>query len=75
MAASKDGKFLYPLLEGALWNGDAGGTEKDDGREYLRTLEFDVANQKWTGRFWKYPLEVNSHSIGDFNMIDQSVQA
>jgi len=72
MAASKDGKFLYPLLEGALWNDAANATEKDDGREYLRILEFDVANQKWTGRFWKYPLEANGNSIGDFNMIDQT---
>ena len=24
----------------------------------------------WTGRHWKYVLEANTHSIGDFNMID-----
>ena len=41
-----------------------------DGREYLRILEFDVARQKWTGRLWKYRLEVNGNNIGDFNMID-----
>mgnify|MGYP001166031378 CR=1 FL=1 len=70
MAASPDGKFLYPLLEGALWDPATGATEKDDGKEYLRILEFDVANEKWTGRFWKYPLEQNGLSIGDFNLID-----
>ncbi len=70
MAASKDGKFLYPLLEGAKWDAATKATEKDDGREYLRILEFDVARQAWTGRFWKYPLEANGNSIGDFNMID-----
>ncbi|MCW0236220.1 MAG: esterase-like activity of phytase family protein [Ferrovibrio sp.] len=71
MAASKDGKFLYPLLEGALWDAAANGTEKGaDGKEYLRILEFDLAKTDWTGRSWKYRLEVNGNSIGDFNMID-----
>ncbi|MFC0219669.1 esterase-like activity of phytase family protein [Pseudochelatococcus lubricantis] len=70
MASSPDGKFLYPLLEGALWDAATNATEKDNGKEYLRILEFDVANQKWTGRFWKFPLEENGHSIGDFNMVD-----
>jgi hypothetical protein len=71
MAASKDGKFLYPLLEGALWDAAANGTEKGaDGKEYLRILEFDLAKSDWSGRNWKYRLEVNGNSIGDFNMID-----
>lgn len=71
MAASKDGKFLYPLLEGALWDAAANATEKGaDGKEYLRILEFDVQKAEWTGRSWKYRLEVNGNSIGDFNMID-----
>ncbi len=71
MAASKDGKFLYPLLEGALWDAAANATEKGaDGKEYLRILEFDLAKNDWSGRNWKYRLEVNGNSIGDFNMID-----
>lgn len=73
MAASKDGKFLYPLLEGALWDGAANATEKGaDGKEYLRILEFDLAKKDWSGRSWKYRLETNGNSIGDFNMIDAS---
>jgi hypothetical protein len=71
MAASPDGKFLYPLLEGALWDADKKDTEKTaDGKEYLRILEFDVVNEKWTGRHWKYVLEANGLAIGDFNMIN-----
>ncbi|WP_018261961.1 esterase-like activity of phytase family protein [Methylobacterium sp. WSM2598] len=70
MAASPDGRFLYPLLEGPLWDADAKDWEKTDGREDLRILEFDVAAASWTGRFWTYPLERNGHAIGDFNMID-----
>jgi hypothetical protein len=73
MAASPDGKFLYPLLEGPLWDTDKKDFEKTaDGKTYLRILEFDVAAEKWTGRHWKYVLEANTHSIGDFNMIDGS---
>jgi hypothetical protein len=70
MAASPDRKFLYPLLEGPLWNTDRKEWEKAEGKEYLRILEFDVAAEKWTGRHWKYILESNGHAIGDFNMID-----
>lgn len=70
MAASKDGRFLYPLLEGPLWNEAAKQWEHKDGREFLRVLEFDVAKGEWTGRSWKYALELNGNNIGDFNMID-----
>ena len=70
MAASKDGRFLYPLLEGPLWDVTAKQWEMKDGREYLRVLEFDVQKGAWTGRSWKYLLEANGNNIGDFNMID-----
>lgn len=70
MAASKDGQFLYPLLEGPLWNESSKQWEHKDGREYLRVLEFNVAKGEWTGRSWKYALEANGNNIGDFNMID-----
>jgi hypothetical protein len=70
MAASKDGRFLYALLEGPVWDEAAKATEKLDGKEYLRILEFDVAGEKWTGRHWKYVMEQNGFAIGDFNMID-----
>jgi hypothetical protein len=71
MAASPDGKFLYPLLEGPLWDAEKKDWEKTAaGKEYLRVLEFDTAAGKWTGRHWKYVLEANGNAIGDFNMID-----
>ncbi|MCB8820104.1 esterase-like activity of phytase family protein [Microvirga rosea] len=70
MAASKDGKFLYALLEGAVWDAEKKQWESLDGREYLRIVEFDVAQEKWTGRHWKYVLDQNGLAIGDFNMID-----
>lgn len=72
MAASKDGSKLYAMLEGALWNDATKSYETQDGRQYLRVLEFDVKAGQWTGRHWKYVLEANHHAIGDFNMIDEN---
>lgn len=70
MAQSPDGRFLYPLLEGPFWNAETRTYEERDGKEVLRILEFDVANEKWTGRSWFFPLEQKGNAIGDFNMID-----
>ncbi len=69
-ASSKDGRFLYPLFEGPLWDAEKKDWEKLDGKTVLRILEFSVADQKWTGRHWKYLLEPGASAIGDFNMID-----
>ncbi|MEY9363124.1 hypothetical protein ABH994_005845 [Bradyrhizobium yuanmingense] len=71
-AASKDGKFLYGLLEGPLWDADKKDWEKVDGKEASRILEFDVTAEKFTGRYWHYVFEQNGNAIGDFNMIDQA---
>jgi len=71
-AASKDGKFIYGLLEGPIFDADKKDWERVDGKEAARILEFDVAAEKWTGRFWLYPFEGNGYAIGDFNMIDTS---
>jgi len=70
LAASKDGRFLYGMLEGPLWDAAARDWEKQDGQLVLRVLEFSVAEQKWTGRHWKYVLSPGATAIGDFNMID-----
>jgi hypothetical protein len=72
MAASKDGKTLYPLIEGPVWDAAANTWEMKNGKEYLRILEFDVAKGEYTGKSWKYLLEINGNNIGDFNMIDDS---
>ncbi len=71
LASSKDGRFLYGLLEGPVWDAEKKAFEKTaEGRDYLRILEFDVAKEAWTGRSWQYVLEQNGNAIGDFNMID-----
>ncbi|MDB5574755.1 MAG: glycerophosphodiester phosphodiesterase [Tardiphaga sp.] len=69
-AASKDGKFLYGLLEGPLWDAEKKDWERVDGKEASRILEFDVASETFTGRFWHYVFENNGNAIGDFNMVD-----
>lgn len=69
MAASPDGKFLYPLLEGPLVT-ESGELEAKDGKRFLRILEFDTAKGEYTGKSYKYALDAPTNSIGDFNMID-----
>lgn len=69
-AASKDGRFIYGLLEGPLWDAEKKDLEKVDGIEAARILEFDVSTEKFTGRHWLYRFEANGYAIGDFNMID-----
>lgn len=70
LAASPDGRFLYGLLEGPIWDAAHKRLEERDGKQVLRVLEFDVAKGAWTGRHWFYPLEQNGLAIGDFNMLD-----
>lgn len=71
MALSPDGKTLYPLLEGVLWDSEKKAYEEVDGTPVLRILAFDVESEKYTGKSWFYPLEDAKHSIGDFNLIDE----
>lgn len=70
MAASPDGRFLYPMLEGPMWDPQSRSWESRDGKDVLRILEFDVQQGQYTGRSWRYPIEQAGHNIGDFNMID-----
>jgi hypothetical protein len=70
MALSPDGRFLYPMLEGPLWDATAKAWETRDGKETVRILEFDVQQASFTGRVMRYGLEQAGNNIGDFNMID-----
>jgi hypothetical protein len=64
LAGSPDGRMLYPMLEGPLEE------ESDQQGKDVRILEFDVAGQRWTGRYWRYVLADPSHAVGDLAMID-----
>jgi hypothetical protein len=56
MALSKDGKTLYPILEGALIGDDP-----------LRRVvfEFDVADRRFTGRRWTYRMSRPGTLVSD----------
>ncbi|EAK2501788.1 glycerophosphodiester phosphodiesterase [Campylobacter upsaliensis] len=69
MASSKDKTKLYPMLEYAVFKN--GKYENKGGKNFLRILEFDLKNRKFTANTYTYTLESNAHSIGDFNMIDE----
>lgn len=62
MAASVDGRYLYPLLEGTV-SGDTAGT--------LRINQFDRAAGAYTARRWTYRLESPGNAIGDFIAVDK----
>lgn len=72
VATSIDNSVLYPLLEGPIWDAEAGDYERVDGIEAVRLLEWDVATQTWTGRSMFYRMEQDGNAIGDFNMIDDT---
>jgi len=65
MAASKNGKTLYPVLEGAL------RTDPDPRRRVVN--EFDVRSGAYTGRTWSYRVDADFPNavIGDFTGLDQ----
>jgi hypothetical protein len=61
MAASPDGRYLYPLLEGTV-NGDQRGD--------LRMYEFDLRRGAYTGKRWTYRLGAANLAIGDAIAVD-----
>ncbi|WP_421742129.1 esterase-like activity of phytase family protein [Cellulomonas sp.] len=57
LAGSRDGRFLYPITEGAF---------VDDAQQRRRTIyEFDTAAGAYTGRTWAYQTHQDANVIGD----------
>lgn len=57
MAGSRDGRFLYPITEGAF---------VDDAQQRRRTIyEFDTSAGAYTGRTWAYQTHQDANVIGD----------
>ncbi|WP_421732287.1 esterase-like activity of phytase family protein [Cellulomonas sp.] len=57
MAGSLDGRFLYPITEGAF---------VDDAQQRRRTIyEFDTVASAYTGRTWAYQTHQDANVIGD----------
>jgi hypothetical protein len=61
MALNKSGTRLYALLEKAI-NGDPVRTR-------LIISEFSLAQHKYTGKTWAYPIDVPGYSIGDMTAL------
>ena len=61
MAINKSQTKLYTLLEGLV----AGDPDKA-----RRIYEFDLANERYTGRSYVYPLDANGTNIGDMVAVD-----
>lgn len=66
-----DNGYGSKVLEGPLWNSESKLWESRDGKETARILEFDVQQGAYTGRSFRYQLELAGNNIGDFNMIDR----
>ncbi|KRC64253.1 hypothetical protein ASE12_05415 [Aeromicrobium sp. Root236] len=65
MAESKDGRFLYPIVESALLN------DADKRRRVIS--EFDTRTGHYTGRTWTYHVDVDANSAADAQMIRPGV--
>lgn len=63
MAISPVGRFLYPMLEGAL-------KTDPDPKLTLRIFEFDTVAKAFTGRLWRYRLEDPGNALGDLQAIN-----
>jgi hypothetical protein len=64
MALSKDGKTLYPMLEGALT------TDVDQRRRLI--FEFDLRTESYTGRTWQVRFNAAGNSLGDLTELDEN---
>ncbi len=61
MALSKDGKYLYPLLEKPL---------KNSTKRQLIISQFDLEKKAYTGKYYLFDLNEKATAIGDFQLYD-----
>ncbi|MDA0171944.1 esterase-like activity of phytase family protein [Solirubrobacter taibaiensis] len=64
VAASKDGRTLYPIVEGARLD------DPDKLRRYI--YEFDIASKRYTGRQWAMKSEGPTLQIGDAQAVSKT---
>ena len=58
---SRNGRFLYPILERAL------ATEEDGRRRIIS--EFDTRRDRYTGRTWDYRVDTDTNLVADAQMV------
>jgi glycerophosphoryl diester phosphodiesterase len=57
MGSSRDGTFLYPIVEGAFTD--------DPVRRRRYVYEFDTTRNRYTGKTWQYETDTDANVIGD----------
>ncbi|NBB84112.1 MAG: glycerophosphodiester phosphodiesterase [Alphaproteobacteria bacterium] len=72
MAAAPDGSLLYPMFEAPLRDPETGEAEAQDGIPFVRVLEFDVAEGRFTGTEHRVRFDAPNHFVGDFNMVSDT---
>ena len=60
---SRNGRFLYPILEKAL-------ATEDDGRRRV-VSEFDTRRGRYTGRTWDYRVDTDTNLVADAQLVDR----
>ena len=61
MAGSKNGRYLYPILEGAL------NADPDKRRRVVH--EFDTKKNRYTGKTWAYETDTDADFVGDAHLV------
>ncbi|GAA4288794.1 esterase-like activity of phytase family protein [Georgenia daeguensis] len=61
MAGSKDGRYLYPILEGAITD--------DDEQRRRWIFQFDTTTGEYTGATWQYEADTDANLVGDAFMV------
>ncbi len=64
MARGKSGRYLYPMLEGAL------RADPDQNRRFI--YQFDTRTKRYTGTVYQYRMDDPSYSIGDLTELDNN---
>ena len=57
MAGSKDGRYLYPILEGAVAD--------DDEQRRRWIFQFDTTTGEYTDQTWQYEADTDANLVGD----------
>ena len=65
MAASTDGRYLYPIVENALVN--------DSDKQRRVISEFDTRTGHYTGRTWSYRVDADANLAADAQMVRPGV--
>ncbi len=64
MAGSRDGRRLYPIVEGALVN--------DPNKRRRLVYEFDVRRHRYTNKTWAYQTDTDANVVGDAHLIGRN---